>query len=50
MHERAKVVGGKLTVWSEVDSGTDMDLTIPAVIAYAKSTVARWPLSWRQKA
>jgi signal transduction histidine kinase len=37
MHERAKLVGGKLTVWSEHDSGTEVELTIPAPIAYAKS-------------
>src|SRR5262249_52229818 len=41
MHERAKVVGGKLAVWSELDSGTETELTIPAAIAYAKSKVAR---------
>ena len=41
MHERAKVVGGKLTVWSELDSGTEAELTIPASIAYAKSTTPR---------
>jgi signal transduction histidine kinase len=37
MHERAKLVGGTLSVWSEVDSGTETELTIPASIAYAKS-------------
>jgi signal transduction histidine kinase/ligand-binding sensor domain-containing protein len=37
MHERAKLVGGKLTLWSEVDAGTEAELTIPAAIAYAKS-------------
>ncbi len=39
MHERAKSVGGKLAVWSEVDSGTEAELTIPASIAYARSAV-----------
>jgi signal transduction histidine kinase/ligand-binding sensor domain-containing protein len=37
MHERAKLVGGRLAVWSEVDSGTELELTIPASVAYAKS-------------
>jgi signal transduction histidine kinase len=37
MHERAKLVGGTLSVWSEVDSGTEAELTIPASVAYAKS-------------
>ncbi len=38
MHERAKLVGGKLAVWSELDSGTEAELTIPASVAYAKGT------------
>ena len=40
MHERAKLVGGKLAVWSELDSGTEAELTIPANVAYAKPPVA----------
>ncbi len=39
MHERAKLAGGKLVVWSEVDSGTEIELTIPGAIAYAKTPV-----------
>jgi PAS domain S-box-containing protein len=35
MHERAKLVGGNLEVWSKPDSGTEIELTIPATIAYA---------------
>ncbi len=34
MHERAKLVGGKLALWSELDSGTEAELTIPASVAY----------------
>jgi signal transduction histidine kinase/ligand-binding sensor domain-containing protein len=41
MRERAKAVGGNLAVWSEVDSGTEVELTIPAAIAYAKSGARR---------
>jgi signal transduction histidine kinase len=41
MQERAKLVGGKLAVWSEIDSGTETELTIPASLAYAKPSVAR---------
>jgi signal transduction histidine kinase len=37
MDERAKLVGGTLSVWSELDSGTEAELTIPASVAYAKS-------------
>jgi signal transduction histidine kinase len=35
MRERATVIGGKLTVWSEVDAGTEVELRVPAKIAYA---------------
>jgi len=35
MRERAKVVGGKLAVWSKLDSGTEVELSIPASTAYA---------------
>jgi signal transduction histidine kinase len=36
MGERAKLVGGRLDVLSEPDSGTEIQLTIPAAIAYEK--------------
>jgi len=35
MRERAELVGGRLDVWSEVGLGTEVDLKIPAVAAYA---------------
>ncbi len=34
MRERAKLIRGKLTVWSELDSGTEVELSIPASRAY----------------
>ena len=34
MRERAKLLGGKLTVWSEPDSGTEVELSIPGEHAY----------------
>jgi signal transduction histidine kinase len=37
MRERAKLIGGKLTVWSQHDSGTEVELSVPAVTAYATS-------------
>jgi len=40
MHERAKLCGGTLSVRSELASGTECDLTIPAGIAYAKASSA----------
>ena len=35
MKERAKIAGGKLKIWSEVGAGTEVELEIPAKIAYA---------------
>ena len=37
IHERAELAGGKLSVWSQLDSGTEIELTIPGSIAYTKS-------------
>ena len=36
MRERAQSLGGELTIWSEVNSGTEIDLTVPSSIAYTK--------------
>ena len=36
--ERAKLVGGKLTVWSAAQAGTEIELTVPAANAYAAPT------------
>jgi signal transduction histidine kinase len=41
MRERAKLLGGKLTVWSELDSGTEVELKIPASRAYQASGARR---------
>ena len=37
MRERAQLVGGKLAVFTRPDSGTEVELTIPASIAYLKT-------------
>jgi ligand-binding sensor domain-containing protein len=42
MRERAKLVGGKLAVWSELESGSEVELSIPAVRAYIKSSRRLW--------
>jgi ligand-binding sensor domain-containing protein/signal transduction histidine kinase len=34
MRERATSIGGQLEVWSEINQGTGVELTIPAAIAY----------------
>src|SRR4029077_20364881 len=41
MRERAKLLGGKLAVWSELDSGTEVELRIPASRAYETSPARR---------
>jgi len=42
MRERAKLAGGKLTIWTEVDGGTEIELNIPGAIAFVKSTRSFW--------
>src|SRR5262249_17871591 len=44
MRERAELVGGELAIWSELDSGTEIELTVPGSVAYAKSPGAHAPL------
>ena len=41
MRERAELVGGSLAIWSELDSGTEIELTIPSSVAYAKPPTVR---------
>jgi len=45
MQERAKLVGGKLALLSRRDSGTEVELTIPAAVAYTKSPVTAKAMS-----
>jgi signal transduction histidine kinase/ligand-binding sensor domain-containing protein len=42
MRERATLVGGTLTVWSEVDAGAEVELTVPAAAAYMESGRRSW--------
>jgi len=35
MRERAKLIGGELKLWSKKDSGTTLELSIPAIHAYS---------------
>ena len=44
MSERAELVGGKLSIWSGLDSGTEIELVIPASRAYAKTSRRFWHL------
>jgi nitrate/nitrite-specific signal transduction histidine kinase len=41
MRERAELIGGKLAVWSEVDAGTEVELTITAGRAYTSPNEGR---------
>jgi ligand-binding sensor domain-containing protein len=41
MRERAKSFGGKLEVWSQQGAGTEIELTVPASIAYGRSKSRR---------
>ncbi len=42
MRERAKLMGGKLTVWTAAGSGTEVELIIPAAHAYAVPPRRSW--------
>ncbi len=42
MRERANLIGGSFEVWSEVNSGTEVELSIPAANAYAMPAPRRW--------
>ena len=37
MYERAKLERGELVFWSELGFGTEIELTVPASVAYAKT-------------
>jgi hypothetical protein len=41
MRERAKVVGASLEVWSSLDSGVEVQLTLPSSAAYEVSDALR---------
>lgn len=48
MQERATLIGGKLTVWSELCAGTEVELSLPAAGAYM-SAVDGQPMSVTKK-
>jgi signal transduction histidine kinase len=43
MRERAQVIGGNLVIWSRPGVGTEIDLEIPADLAYEKGFRSLWP-------
>jgi signal transduction histidine kinase/ligand-binding sensor domain-containing protein len=42
MPERAELIGGKLSVWSQVGSGTEVELRLPASAVYTTSQRRSW--------
>ncbi len=42
MRERARLIGGYLNVWSEVDAGTEVELCVPAGSAYTAARRSSW--------
>jgi ligand-binding sensor domain-containing protein/signal transduction histidine kinase len=42
MRERAKLLGGKLEIWSEINAGTEVELRLPAALAYATTAKRSW--------
>jgi len=50
MRERAKRIGARLEFWSEVGAGTEVELSIPASIAYAAPRSGRFQLFRKKKA
>jgi signal transduction histidine kinase len=42
MRERAKLIGGKLVIWTEVGGGTGVELRIPAGAVYATAANRSW--------
>ena len=49
MRERAKLMGAAVEVWSELDSGTEVELNIPAAIAYVQPPTSRWSVFSRSR-
>lgn len=46
MRERAKLIGGKLAIWTAPGSGTEVELTVPAGRVYTRSALRRpWSFS-----
>lgn len=42
MRERAKLSGGKLEIWSEINAGTEVELRLPARSAYTTTARRSW--------
>lgn|GEM_PF-868344 len=52
MHERARRIGASLVLWSRHGSGTEIEITVPAAIAYRESRpslLPQWFARWLRK-
>jgi signal transduction histidine kinase len=48
MRERAKQIDAKFAIWSRTGAGTEMELSVPAAVAYGSRTRAQgWFRRWR---
>jgi signal transduction histidine kinase len=41
MRERAELIGGQLEIWTQQESGTQVELSVPASLAYGTSPARR---------
>jgi len=48
MRERAKIIGAQLELWSESGAGTEVQLTVPSLVAYGARTAERFHLFRRK--
>ena len=48
MRERAQAIGGRLTVWSKPMAGTEVELVVPARVAFAGPAPRGWR-AWRRR-
>jgi nitrate/nitrite-specific signal transduction histidine kinase len=49
IRERAKQIGAQLNLWSEVGAGTEVEISLPASLAYAQSGDTRRFTMFRKK-
>jgi hypothetical protein len=46
MQERAERIGARLRVWTRRDKGTEVELTVPGVVAFTRSPRLAWWRAW----
>jgi signal transduction histidine kinase len=49
MRERARQIGAKLTIWSGMGAGTEIELSVPGSVAYSAPPRPRWRLFRRKQ-